>query len=454
MAKRAPISVQARKQRLTNALKGLPYSKKLYKRLRAGWESGSLTRGELEELCTLKGNECCPAPPADEVINRLLQANLLVNCGDGRYRFRRIKQVEKKKAAAPIVNPHVSCSGVTPKVLSELTSLDPHIWLGNQGWLLDHPTVYLTHRPVLKQLDEWLRRDASSSFPVSVQDRAYEIWGDEKALGPGNSSTSMDRLLSNIGITRDDLNIVVYGDHAFPCLVNADAPSGSKILLSENSCTFDAVHRLLMTHRAVDVFGASVSGVIFTNGTAVFRHTADDSSMGAYLKRMLCHFGIDPAATLYLGDIDPEGLNLMRQVTDVFGIEPHLGAYEAMCTLHAARSADGLPEQSFPSTQHAPHDIDAFYSQLSPIAATEARRAIENGIRIPQEILTTPLMRSVMGCETAAGVDSAPRWRKRSSSWFSPLFDIYLPGFIRLPFTSRDPDRTAYKHFADDRKEA
>lgn len=454
-------SVRAyRKECLYAALAKARDRKRIAPVLLGSLEDGPVTYERFQALVQVATGEA-NLNTVNILISRLLCSGLLTKIKRRRYVFKwPVKpSIPKPKAVNPVVgkspNPALSKGlQATPALVSEMTALNPRIWMGNSAWLLEHPDEYLANKEALRRLNAWFDSDRADSLSVSASDRAYEIWGDEKALGSSTHVTALDKLLGNIGITRDDLNIVIYGDHAFPYLINPDAPEGSKVILSENSCTYNALHQLLMTRPVVDMFGTSVHGAIFANGGGVFRKTVGDFSEGSYLKKMLHHLGINPADVLYLGDIDPMGIKLMEQVADVFGIESHYGAYEAMCSLHAARSAEGRPEQSFSSTQEWPVDIDAFYSSLSPTAATEARRAIEHNIRIPQEILTTPLMRSVMDRNDGVGFDTDRQQPVRGHSLLSQLFDIHLPGFIRLPFSDHEPDHTAYKHFADSRKEA
>lgn len=437
---------QVRTAHVRKALRNVPYCQKMTKRIVAeGHERDVVTVGDIERLCHLE-NDPGPHPDAKLVLMKLRSAGLLAKLeGDGAvYRFQwpeaRTKKKNKAKRLASEQPKAITASKkkrsslpagaskhstrVSPGIIAEIAELDPHIWWGNHGWLLDHPDSYLVHRDALHALSRWLKECRRDCVEVSEQDRAYEIWGDEHAFNKSGGKSKIERLLDHVGITRTDLKILPGGTTGFLSFVRPDAPQGSKILMSENSCTYNALCRLLAAHSTVDVFGVAISGAIFAEGGGMLGSSKGDKRRGSLMHQTFNQLGVAPNDVLYLGDIDPAGICLMEHARRVFNIKPHVGAYAAMCRLHSFRREHDGPECVYCDIQTHPTDIEAFYALLPPDAAKEACRVIDAGARIPQEILTTPLVR--------AATQGSVVQKKRSL--FSWLFTV---GLLRLGKSAR-----------------
>lgn len=263
--------------------------------------------------------------------------------------------------------------------------------------LFGRPGLFLDYETEFKQLSRYLLAHVGAGIAAAgTAERCYEIWGDEKILDPaGSLSPGFSSALKTVGFDLGILNMHATEPDDF---VSFLLPySRGAVVVSENQDFYDSLCRML-GDGPLALRGLSVSGTVFGRGNfAVSRARASSKRTFSRLAAFAASGRFSGRAVIYVGDIDPTGLRIQQQVEDQAGIPPAREIYEAMCLLHRRRRDSGGPVRPIGKNQIDSYDAGRFLSLLSPDAAAEASWALSNGVRIPQEIISLPVMRRERG---------------------------------------------------------
>ena len=255
-----------------------------------------------------------------------------------------------------------------------LYGTDPAIRI---DYYLKHPDVYARERPYVRALNRFLKSDRESLLVrVSLNERSFRIWGEEKYLANGGGQT----LLTHCGMSLKDLNLYLSAEPFAYFASHRKTPQ--KILILENKDPFFGMRRhLLEGHRGI--FGTEIGTLIYGGGKRVLSSFKEFAvSAEPYMREAGNEF-------LYFGDLDYEGIgiceNLMENTAGPCGcrVRPFVPAYKAM--LDKGELCARLPR----SKEHQNRHIrDLFFSFFEDGDAKRMTAILEKGLYIPQEIFT------------------------------------------------------------------
>lgn len=244
---------------------------------------------------------------------------------------------------------------------------------------LKNPGIYEKDRQWVLFLNDYLKsRKEKLDYPVSVNERSFEIWKREKFL----SKEQGRKILKRCGLTENDLN--VYGTTEPLAYYSHTRQVPQNLLILENKDTFYSMRRHLLEGNG-SILGASVGTLIYGAGKGILRSFQDfDLCVEPYMKA--------PGNVIYyFGDLDYEGIGIYENLAEMFAkrweIIPFIPAYEAM--LQKAGTGKSGQIESLPDTKEGQirRDCRMFFSYFSECRAEQMREILSAGKYIPQEIL-------------------------------------------------------------------
>ena len=236
------------------------------------------------------------------------------------------------------------------------------------SWYYRQPIAcWNKERPYLRKLSSYLKRMPGRGETASVQQRSYEIFGDEKfLLGDGRA------FLGHVGIHEAELGI---GGQADP-LMMAINPRG----LQAACC-----HHLVVENKA-PYYGllpflpeTGFASLIFGAGWKIVGNLA---ALPQQCGRAECHHIV-----WYFGDFDWEGLSIWHALSMVEAVELHLAVpfYQALLS-HAAPG--GKQNQ-----QRNPKALAAFCQEFSEPLLDTWQEILQGKCYYPQETLSREELR-------------------------------------------------------------
>lgn len=207
-------------------------------------------------------------------------------------------------------------------------------------YYLKHPEVYLKERREVLKLSEYLiHQKEKLRTPVSVNERSFAIWCDEKLLDEKAAS-----LLRHTGITKEQLNVYETFEPLMYFSVTKETPQ--TVVFVENLDTFYSMRNVILKKKC-PIFGIDVGSLIYGGGNRITSAMAGrEISAEPYLFQKRNRL-------LYFGDLDYSGINIYLSLLDsVAGdgnlkIEPFVEAYSAMVT----KAVDKFGMEELPDTK-------------------------------------------------------------------------------------------------------
>lgn len=248
-----------------------------------------------------------------------------------------------------------------------------------------NPKKYQKHRAFLLCLSDFLKKSSDTlSAPMSENERAYAIWGDEKTL----DSKENINLLKECGVW-DLLHTYPtpepffdYRRYAFP----------QNVLVIENKDTWFTMRKLMIESGTEQFWGIPIDCLIYGEGNKI---TQKDSSLEQYLNIDKSFHG----TVWYWGDLDPEGIGFFLSaglLNNTLQLQPFLPAYEEMLRQFEQRLAVPHSDTQYrvqTRQKHPEHSVK-FYSQFPEHVSVRLQELINKGYYIPQEILHYQLLKS------------------------------------------------------------
>lgn len=254
---------------------------------------------------------------------------------------------------------------------NELLSLPAQISI---DYYAKHADDYRRDRDAVLRIRDLIERDDGEV--LTVNERSYEIFGDEKAIDePGHASVDGEAVLRNLGLTLEDVRAKKVFEPFFYIEKDFFAHQGKTartVLIVENKDTFWTLQQAVS---AGEFDGVNL--VIYGEGNAIQKKFEYIESVG----------GTTDDRYAYFGDIDREGIAIFNRLQaryPDYGIRPATSLYTAVLKKAGYRNARPLRK-----------DQDRDQISLSPFLDAfdeESRAAIEWIITekryLPQEVLT------------------------------------------------------------------
>lgn len=252
---------------------------------------------------------------------------------------------------------------------------------------------YIKSREFILILDDFLKSHSSNlEFPLSENERAYQIWNDEKALDKKDGRDNI-ALLKSCNVF-DKLNTYPAPEPFFDYRKSNDIKN---VLVIENKDTWFTVRKLMLdTPNFAGLFGVKIDCVIYGEGRKI---TQKSNSLQDYLN-IDSHFD---GKVWYWGDIDNEGIDIFLSFVSIspeLDISPFTEAYKKMTELFEhLLSGDNADRLKGHTNQRRPDNISEFYKSIDSRSAERITLLLRDGYYIPQEILNYAVLKDYVYCE-------------------------------------------------------
>lgn len=236
--------------------------------------------------------------------------------------------------------------------------------------------TYKTEREWVKLLGAYLESQ-SGQTKISLNERSFQIWGQEKFLQKGQGK----KILNHCNVPLENLNVYETTEPLAYYSANRQVPQ--TILVIENKDTFYSCRRFLMDNPQTvkSIFGEEIHTLVYGAGKGILRSIED------------FQFCVEPYMNdtrneyLYFGDLDYEGIGIYERLAVLFQkeheIKPFVQAYEKM--LEKGKQLNfQLPDTKEGQNQNLKGD---FFTYFSKDTVKEMELILQKGKYIPQEIL-------------------------------------------------------------------
>lgn len=241
-------------------------------------------------------------------------------------------------------------------------------------YYLRHLDNYVKERSYVRRLNDYLQEHKDSlAMSVSLNERSFAIWGEEKFLSEGAGHT----ILKHCGIEEEFLNCYFTAEPFAYYASHREAPQ--KILILENKDPFFGMRKHLLEGNT-QILGTSIGTLIYGGGKKVISSFKEFSiSAEPYMKA-------DGNELLYFGDLDYEGIGIYEKLVKTMGssyeLHPFIPAYQAML-----EKAQDISLLSSTKERQNRNIKNIFFSHFEKDIVAQMKNILEKDLYIPQEIL-------------------------------------------------------------------
>lgn len=250
-------------------------------------------------------------------------------------------------------------------------------------YYLKNPRDYTEDREIITIISDFLWQEKFE--PVTVNERAYELFGDEKFFkGAGKARSRGELVLKRLGLTYQSIGCKETLEPFFSfAKKDFHLHNGRKIYIIENKDTFWSFKENVMGRTAA----VGVDMLIYGEGRKIL-------SSFKFIKE----YEINPKtdAVFYFGDLDPEGINIYAELAaeyPEYRIHPFYAGYEAMLIIGLKRPPAKIPKQQQIKADNMARFLAGFTKEL----AEKLSELFASGCYIPQEALSAAEMRERFG---------------------------------------------------------
>lgn len=235
-----------------------------------------------------------------KAVNNLLEDGIITKCGKNTnkksnelyLKYNIVKEKEKIK--------------LSKEDLSFIAALNSKI---NTSYYLNHPEEFLNDKKYIKIINDFLNKtsEKESTEFISINERSYELFKDEKFLKGGKDIASIgENILKKLNISYSDIYCYKnYKPMLMLTLPNYFMSDKRNVLIVENLDTYWTINKLLMEGININ---ERIDMLIYGQGNAI---TGDFVHYSRY--------GITDKDTIfYFGDIDNHGLFIFNTFKEKF----------------------------------------------------------------------------------------------------------------------------------------
>ncbi len=244
----------------------------------------------------------------------------------------------------------------------------------NIEYYRNHLEKYIDHRKCILQLNDFfINKSEFLNYPVSMNERAFQIWGREKFLQKEEGKS----ILKNLGI---DLGMLNYYDTSEPlAYYSRSKNTPQNVLIIENKDTYYTLRNYLISNNKI--LGKEITTIIYGAGKNVWKAFKD------FRVSVENHVSNKNNKFFYFGDLDYEGILIYEKFYHMFSkeynIRPFIKGYEKMV------EKSEMMEINLPKTKAGQNrNIEnVFLQEFSEKLNGKILKILENNLYIPQEII-------------------------------------------------------------------
>lgn len=246
----------------------------------------------------------------------------------------------------------------------------------NIDYYRKNPDKYIKERKYILKFNEYLEHERYLlNDKISMYERSFEIWGEEKYLGRYGGKA----LLKNLGFDIKKLNI--YDATEPLAYYSSNKITPQKILVLENKDIFYSMRKHLLEGN-ITIFGIEIGTLIYGGGKGVNKRFQDfDYCVEPYLANK-------DNTILYLGDIDYEGIVIYESLKQIVGGERNLIPFKEGYLAMLEKGLSNISKLPFTLEGQNRNIKKVFLNAFSDEQQEAIMKILEMNKYIPQEILT------------------------------------------------------------------
>ncbi len=241
-------------------------------------------------------------------------------------------------------------------------------------YYLKNTRDFLHDREIIAIISAFLRRE--NKDPMTVNERAYELFGDEKFFkGAGKNRSRGETVLKRLGLTFSSMGCEETVEPFFS-FQRKDFHEllARNVYIVENKDTFWSFKRNIMDCSS----SFKIDMLVYGEGKKII------SSF-----KFMDEYDLDPQTDVffYFGDLDPEGINIYCELTDAYPeyrLLPFREGYEAVLEIGLQKGTVKTPREQMISSEN----IDRFGQLFVYPIAVKVKELLQGGLYIPQEALS------------------------------------------------------------------
>lgn len=252
-------------------------------------------------------------------------------------------------------------------------------------YYIKNPQDFLTDRTAIEAISDFLKKGYKDL--VTVNERAYELFGDEKFFKGGEKSRSRgETALKRLGLDYSSIGCIETPEPFFSFQKKDFFQKESRnIYIIENKDTFWSFKKQTMDSPSK----LEADMLIYGEGKKII------SSF-----RFVDEYDIDPGSDtfIYFGDLDPEGVNIyceLREQYTRYKIVPFFEGYKAILKIGLERV--GGPAKTPRHQRVSRENIDGFLTGFDDTAGMKIKKLLTDGCYIPQEALSATKLKEMFG---------------------------------------------------------
>jgi hypothetical protein len=240
---------------------------------------------------------------------------------------------------------------------------------------------YIEHREYIMLLGDYFKynREALKSA-MSINERSFDIWGEEKFLKDNSLSGT---ILKNLGLVMGDLNIYKTPEPFFYYIKNTK--TSNNILIIENKDTWYTMRKLMMEDYKQCFFDMDFYGVIYGEGKKIV------SSFEEIKEQEDERLKDEDNIYYYFGDLDFEGVSiytsLKKKSNNIKDIKLFKRAYLKMIELSCEDKLKTMKKHQIKN------GYKEFLNEFDMDTQIKMINMLEKGLYIPQEIINYQVLK-------------------------------------------------------------
>lgn len=270
----------------------------------------------------------------------------------------------------PLYHSYAIHRGPYDAVLAEIRNLPPYF---QNQYYIKNPKAYQKDKPYIQRLHAFYEKNQEFlSYPATLNERAYQLVGNEKWLLPKFGGLTV---LARLGITQESLNVFPTPEPFHYMQYNDPIQT---VLISENKDAFYGLKKLAKG-RPIRLWDGSVDLLVWGEGNHIETSFEFMSELNASAE----------VQVYYWGDLDYAGIGIFERLNAKFAdcrIVPHCRLYGEMLD-----QTPNPPEQTT-YVRNQDKEIGRFLSFFGDNRRQEIRTLLERKRRIPQESVSYHIM--------------------------------------------------------------
>lgn len=251
---------------------------------------------------------------------------------------------------------------------NEILKLNPRL---NISRYLNNPELFVELQEQIFKLSNFLWNNKESlDNEMSVKERSFEIWGDEKFL----ESKEGKSILAFNNIDMQYLNFY-YAPEPFFCTEIKKKYKDAVVLVIENKDTWFSIGKALNLSENKMLYNIEINYLIYGEGNKATRKNALSDFINVLSER--------PNKIYYTGDIDVAGVNMLYNCdsNNEYTIKPFMPLYKNMVL-----AAEVYKMNKTDDNRGTDYNKE-FLEEFNESEKMKVREILDSNKRIPQEIL-------------------------------------------------------------------